>query len=163
MRLALYEPDIALNTGTMLRMAACLGIGVDVIEPCGFPWDEAQMRRSGMDYLSDVAVKRHMDWYDFKDHYTGAERFILLSTKASLPYVDFQFEAEDILIVGSESAGVPEALHESITRRVLIPMCSGMRSLNVAISAAMVLGEAFRQTGSFPIAGAHSMNMEKSV
>lgn len=147
MRLAIYEPDIALNTGTMLRLAGCLGISVDVIEPCGFPWDETEMRRSGMDYLDKVDVTLHMDWADFLDKQSAQSRLILLSTKASQPYGQFQFQPEDILIVGSESAGVPEAVHQAIPNRLRIPMIAGMRSLNVAISAAMVLGEACRQTG----------------
>lgn len=147
-KLVLFQPDIPQNTGTMLRLAACLGLDVDVIEPCGFVWSEAKMRRAGMDYLDRVAYERHRSW----DHYNGNRtgRLILLTTKADTPYTDFEFRPGDSLMVGRESAGVPDAVHAAADGRVIIPMAPAMRSINVAISASMVLGEALRQTGGFP-------------
>lgn len=151
MRLALFEPDIPQNAGTILRMAACFGVPVDIIEPCGFVFGERQMRRAGMDYLDLVEVSKHASWAEFAEsraNLTG--RLVLLTTQAEDIYSNFQFEADDILIVGRESAGVPDTVHAAVDARLRIPMQSGLRSLNVAISAAVVLGEALRQTSGFP-------------
>ncbi len=151
MRLALFEPDIPQNAGAMLRLAACLGLPVDVIEPCGFVFADKRLRRAGMDYLDRAALRRHVSWPAFlaaRDQ--GAGRLVLLTTRAETPYVAFRFHADDVLLVGRESAGVPEAVHGAADARVHVPMAAGTRSLNVAVAAAMVLGEALRQTGGFP-------------
>ncbi len=154
MRLALYQPDIPQNTGAMLRLAACMGIGVDIVEPCGFLLDDRRLQRVGMDYLDHVSVTRHSSWERFAaERATNHRRLILLTTKGVTPYADYRFETNDILMVGRESAGVPDDIHETADARLLIPMAKGVRSLNVALAAAMVLGEALRQTG-FPMAGA---------
>ena len=158
MRLALFEPDIPQNTGTMLRLAACLGVGVDVIEPCGFLLDDRRLRRAGMDYLDRVAMRRHASWTAFgkarrevgPDGAGIGGRLVLLTTRGDTAYADFRFEPADVLLVGRESAGVPEAVHAAAAARLRVPMAPGVRSLNVAVSAAMVLGEALRQTNGFP-------------
>jgi len=150
-RLALYEPDIPQNTGTILRTAACLGVGVDIIEPCGFVWDEKRLRRSGMDYLDQVDLKRHISWVDFQtDHRDGGGRLVLLSTKSAVPYTEFTYQAGDTLLLGRESAGVPDSVHDCVDARIIVPLAANMRSLNVAITAGIVLGEALRQTDGFP-------------
>lgn len=146
-RLALYQPDIAQNVGTMIRLATCLGVAVDVIEPCGFVWGGQGMKRAGMDYLDGADVTRHLDYDDFTAQKQG--RVVLLTTKASVPYTDFAFEQNDILMVGQESCGVPDTVHAQVDGRVVIPMVPPMRSVNVAVSASMVLGESLRQTGQF--------------
>ncbi|MEQ8194841.1 MAG: tRNA (cytidine(34)-2'-O)-methyltransferase [Rhodospirillales bacterium] len=154
MRLALYEPDIPQNAGAMLRTAACLGVAVDIIEPCGFVFDDRRMRRAGMDYLDRAEWQRHSSWDAFLQWSANRSgRLILLTTRASQVYTDYNFQSPDILLVGRESAGVPESVHRAVDARVLIPMNAGERSLNVAVSAAMVLGEALRQTARFP--GSH--------
>lgn len=156
MRLALYEPDIPQNAGTMLRMAACLGIAADVIEPCGFVMSDARLKRAGMDYLLQAEIRRHASWAAFRDwrlaaqHAHGGHRLVLLTTKGDTPYAAFAFAADDILMVGRESAGVPEDVARSADARLVIPLTAGLRSLNVATAAAMVLGEALRQTAGFP-------------
>lgn len=147
-RLALFEPDIPQNTGTVLRLAACLGIGVDVIEPCGFVWDEKRLRRSGMDYLDQVDLTRHTSWSTF--HRANQRRIILLSTKATQSHTDFSFQTGDVLLLGRESAGVPDHVHEAANARIRIPMVPAMRSINVALSASLVLGEALRQLDAYP-------------
>jgi tRNA (cytidine/uridine-2'-O-)-methyltransferase len=145
--LALYQPDIPQNTGTMLRMCACLGISAAIIEPAGFPVSDRAFRRAGMDYLDQVQIERHMSWRTFEDWRRQAgRRLVLLSTMAALPYPAFAFAAGDVLMVGRESAGVPDDVHAAADARVLIPVAPGLRSLNVAVSAAMVVGEALRQT-----------------
>lgn len=151
MRLALFQPDIPQNTGTMLRLAACMGIAVDIIEPCGFVLSDRHMRRAGMDYLDLVDLTRHASWTAFQQAHQGA-RIILLSTKAAVPYTDFAFQPDDILLMGRESAGVPDDVHQASSARLIIPMKAGVRSLNVALSAAMVVGEALRQCQGFPSA-----------
>ena len=148
LHIALYEPDIPQNTGTVLRMAACLGISVEVIEPCGFVWGGKHMRRSGMDYLNHVSVTRHLNWAAFQDKLPGQRR-VLLSTKAPQTYTEFGFQAGDILILGRESAGVPDAVHDAVDARLTIPLKPGLRSFNLAVAAAMVAGEALRQLGAF--------------
>ncbi|MEX2452242.1 MAG: tRNA (cytidine(34)-2'-O)-methyltransferase [Rhodospirillales bacterium] len=151
MRLALYEPDIPQNAGTMLRMAACLGVAVDIIEPCGFVFSDRQLRRAGMDYLDRVDWRRHVSWAEFLESRANRPgRLILLTTRATRIYTDFNFQSPDVLLVGRESAGVPDSVHAAVDARVRIPMRAGERSLNVAVSAAMVLAEALRQTSSFP-------------
>ncbi len=151
MRIALYQPDIAQNTGTIMRMAACLGLGVDLILPAGFEVTDRAFRRSGLDYLSHVAVTRHRDWAAFEQWRATANspRLVLLTTKADQAHVTFAFNASDILVVGRESGGVPEMVHRSADARIVVPMRSGLRSLNVAVATAIVAGEAMRQTGGF--------------
>jgi tRNA (cytidine/uridine-2'-O-)-methyltransferase len=150
MRIALFEPDIAPNVGTILRLAACLGVPVDIIEPCGFPLSEKTLRRSGMDYLDNVRMTRHDSWAAFGESRPENSRLVLLTTRAEHAFHRFTFTRDDILLFGRESAGVPDAVHEAADARVVIPMRPGLRSLNVAIAAAMVVGEALRQTESFP-------------
>ncbi len=147
-KIALYQPDIPQNTGSILRLAACLNITVDIIEPCGFVWNERKMRRAGMDYLDNVAINRHSSWQEYDK--IPRQRLILMSTKASIKYTDFNFLAGDTLLMGRESAGVPDDIHNMADARIIIPMANQMRSINVAMSAAMVLGEALRQLNAFP-------------
>jgi tRNA (cytidine/uridine-2'-O-)-methyltransferase len=150
LRLALYQPDIPQNTGAMMRLAACLGVSLDIIEPCGFVLDDRKMRRAGMDYIDSLNWKTHGSWDRFvsaMDDGTGRRRLVLLTTKGSVPYLDFAFRPDDTLLVGSESAGVPEEVARVVDARIRIQMRPGLRSLNVALAAAMVLGEALRQTG----------------
>ena len=147
-RIALYQPDIAGNTGTILRMAACLRLGVDIIEPAGFDLSDRNLRRAGMDYLEIAALTRHVDFARFEDwRRSEARRLLLFSTKAALPYTAFSFSDGDILLFGRESAGVPDHVRDAADERLLIPMKGGGRSLNVALSAAMAAGEAMRQIG----------------
>ncbi len=149
MHLALYQPDIPPNTGTIIRMAACLDVHVHVIEPCGFPFGEKSFRRAGMDYIDQSKITRHNSWEDFL-HWSDNRRILLLTTKSSESYTDIDYEKDDILLLGRESSGVPDEVHERADKRLLIPMTPDTRSLNIAISAAMVLGEALRQTNGFP-------------
>ncbi|MDX8456077.1 tRNA (cytidine(34)-2'-O)-methyltransferase [Mesorhizobium sp. VK9D] len=148
LRIALYQPDIAGNTGTILRFAACLDIGVDIIEPAGFPLSDRTLKRAGMDYLEMAALSRHADWHAFEEwRRANARRLVLLSTKAATAYTDFAFASGDILLFGRESAGVPDQVHQAADARLTIPMRPGARSINVALSVAMVAGEALRQLG----------------
>ncbi|RWI08031.1 tRNA (cytidine(34)-2'-O)-methyltransferase [Mesorhizobium sp.] len=148
LRIALYQPDIAGNTGTILRFAACLGLGVDIIEPAGFPLSDRALKRAAMDYLEMAALTRHVDWHAFENWRRGeARRLVLLSTRAATAYTDFAFADTDILLFGRESAGVPNPVHEAADARLIIPMQPGARSINVALSVAMVAGEAIRQLG----------------
>jgi tRNA (cytidine/uridine-2'-O-)-methyltransferase len=152
--LAIFQPDIPQNTGTMLRLAACLGVPVEIIEPAAFDVSDRNLRRSGMDYLNSVTITRHISWRAFEEWRREAgNRLVLATTKGAVPYTDFVFEPGDIILVGRESAGVPDEVHEAADARIIIPMQPGLRSLNVAVTAAMMLGEALRQTGSFPSAG----------
>jgi len=147
MEIALFEPDQPQNTGTMLRLAACMGVAAHVIEPCGFPFSSKAFRRSAMDYADLVELHHHRDWDSFNAARKSAgKRLILLTTKAPAPYTKFDFTKDDILLVGSESSGAPDHVHDAVDARVTIPMAAGARSLNVALSMAMVLGEAIRQT-----------------
>ncbi len=148
MRIALYEPDIPQNTGALIRLGACFGIPVDIIEPCGFLFTDSKLKRAGMDYLEQVEVVRHTSWAAFCDARAG-QRLVLLTTKANTVHCEFAFQGDDVLIVGRESAGVPETVHRAIAARLRIPMRPGMRSLNVAQAGAIVLAEALRQTGGF--------------
>ena len=150
MRLALYEPDIPQNTGAIMRLAACLGVALDLIEPAGFLLGDRRLKRAGMDYLALLELKRHRSWAAFLEWRDPRHRLILLTTKGSVPYHRFVFEPDDSLLLGRESAGVPDAVHAVADARVRIPLREGARSLNVALAAAMVLGEALRQTGGFP-------------
>ncbi|HKR19038.1 MAG TPA: tRNA (cytidine(34)-2'-O)-methyltransferase [Stellaceae bacterium] len=148
MRLALYEPDIPQNAGAILRLGACFGVGVDIIEPCGFVLDDRRLKRAAMDYLARAEVARHASWTAFQQSRPG--RLVLLSTKARLPYHRFAFARDDVLLLGRETAGVPPEVAEAVDASVLIPMRPGLRSLNVALAAALVLGEALRQTALLP-------------
>jgi tRNA (cytidine/uridine-2'-O-)-methyltransferase len=143
MRLALYQPDIPQNTGTMMRLCACLGIGLDIIEPCGFPLDDTKLKRAAMDYIDHLDYTRHRSWEDFLKQ-VGTSRLVLLTTKGATPYTQFSFRSDDILMVGRESAGVPQDVHARADARIVIPLKPPLRSLNVAISAAMALSEALR-------------------
>jgi tRNA (cytidine/uridine-2'-O-)-methyltransferase len=147
MRLALYQPDIPQNTGSMLRLAACLGVAVDLIEPCGFVWSDRRLRRAGMDYLEGVALTRHDSWTAFQAG-RGPGRLVLLTTHGATPYTEFRFRPTDTLLMGRESAGVPSDVHDAADARLVIPMAGGARSLNVALAAAIVLSEALRQTAT---------------
>ncbi len=147
LRLALYQPDIPGNTGTILRLAACLGFAVDIIEPAGFDISDRNLKRAGMDYLATAALTRHVNWERFEEWRAATgRRLILATTKASQRYTDFVFRPDDILLFGRESAGVPDHVHERADGRILIPMVEGQRSINLAVSAAMITGEAMRQT-----------------
>ena len=148
MRIALFEPDIPQNTGTILRLAACLGLEVDIIEPAGFPLSDRAFRRAGMDYLDQVALTRHRSWADFEG-WRGAHslRLVLFTTRAAASYLDHRYEARDILLFGRESAGVPDRVHQAADVRLCVPMRPGMRSINVAMTCAMAVGEALRQVG----------------
>ena len=149
MRLVLFEPDIPQNAGTLLRLGACLGVAVDIVEPCGFVFSDAQMRRAGMDYLAHVDFVRHTSWAAFlAQHRAG--RIVLLTSKGDVPYTEFAFAADDKIVLGRESAGAPPHVHDRADARLRIPLKSGLRSINVAQAGAMVLGEALRQTGTFP-------------
>ncbi len=153
MILALFQPDIPQNTGTLLRLGACLGIEVHIVGPAGFDSSDRGFRRAGLDYLDRVEIVRHVSWAVFEAWRTAARRrLVLLTTRATLPYPEFRFRADDVLMVGRESAGVPEAVHAAADARLLIPMAPGLRSINVAVAGAMVLGEALRQTSGFPAA-----------
>jgi tRNA (cytidine/uridine-2'-O-)-methyltransferase len=148
LRVALYQPDIAGNTGTILRFAACMGIAVDIIEPAGFDLSDRNLRRAGMDYLEMAALTRHVDWDSFEQwRLAASRRLVLLTTRAALPYTEFAFADGDVLLFGRESAGAPDKVHEAADARLLIPMPGGGRSLNVALSVATVAGEAMRQIG----------------
>jgi tRNA (cytidine/uridine-2'-O-)-methyltransferase len=145
-RIALYQPDIAGNTGTILRLAACLALTVDIVEPAGFDLSDRALKRAGMDYLEMAALKRHLDWQAFEDwRRSEGRRLVLFTTKATLSYTDFAFREDDVLLFGRESAGVPDHVHDIADQRVTIPMPGGGRSLNLAVSVAMAAGEAVRQ------------------
>ncbi len=152
MRLVIFEPDIPQNTGALLRLGACLGIPVDIVEPCGFLFDDKRLRRAGMDYLEAVEMVRHRSWgaYRAAARTVTPGRLLLLTTGGDTRYTDFAFQPGDNILLGRESAGVPEEVHAEADARLLIPMADGIRSLNVALAAAMVLSEALRQTGLFP-------------
>lgn len=146
MRLALYQPDIAQNAASLIRLGACLGVAVDIIEPCGFHFTDKGFRRAGMDYLEQASVTRHASWEAFRP----GGRLVLLTTKATLAYTQFAFAPDDVILLGRESAGVPQEVHDAAHARLRIPLKQGLRSINVAQAAAMVLGEALRQTDGFP-------------
>ena len=149
LRLALFEPDIPQNTAALLRTCGCLGVPCEIIEPCGFIFSNKYMRRVGMDYLDKVALTHHKDWDTFKTNYPG-DRRILLTTKVAKPYTAFNFRRGDALVMGSETAGAPDFVHAEVEERLTIPMMPGMRSLNIVVSAAIVVAEALRQFDAFP-------------
>jgi tRNA (cytidine/uridine-2'-O-)-methyltransferase len=149
MQLALFQPDIPQNTGTILRLCACLDVAAHIIEPAGFPVSDRHFRRAGMDYLDRVTITRHDSWSKFEQWRNDCRyRQILFTTKGSSPYLDYRYRADDILLFGRESAGVPDEVVAAADARLVIQIQPGLRSLNVAMSAAMALGEALRQTGS---------------
>ena len=149
MELALYQPDIPQNAGTILRLGACMNVSVHIIEPAGFHWSASGLKRAGMDYADQVDVIRHASWTNFRDDRPRG-RLVLLTTRAETGYCDFGFAADDVLLLGRESSGVPDEVHAAADAAVKVPMAEGLRSLNVAVAAAMVLGEGLRQTGRFP-------------
>lgn len=149
MRVALFQPDIPQNAGAIMRLCACLDLPLDIIEPCGFVLDDRRVRRAGMDYIDLLSATRHASWAAFLAA-RGAGRLVLVTTQAETSHVDTRFRPDDILLLGRESAGVPDEVHAAADLRVAIPMRPDARSLNVATAAAMVVGEALRQTGLFP-------------
>jgi tRNA (cytidine/uridine-2'-O-)-methyltransferase len=150
MQVALYEPDIAQNTGTILRLAACLGVAAHIIEPAGFPVSDRAFRRAGMDYLDQVTITRHDSFGAFERWRRAADMtLVLFTTSATTSYLDHGFGRDDILMFGRESTGVPDTVHKAADARLTIPMRPGLRSLNVAMACAMAVGEALRQTGGF--------------
>lgn len=148
MRLALFQPDQAGNVGTILRLGACLGVPVDVIEPCGFPWVDRALKRAGMDYADIVDVTRHPGWAEFEARLQ--DRLLVLTTRGETRLVEAQFEPTDVILLGSESAGVSAEVYERADLRICIPQAPGTRSLNIAVAAGIALGEALRQTGGWP-------------
>lgn len=150
----MFQPDIPQNTGTLLRLGACLDIELDIIEPCGFIFSERTLKRAGMDYLDMVRYRRHHSWEHFLQYRAEYPeeygRIVLLTTHASEPYYNFEFRPNDIILMGRESAGVPEEVHQTADARLLIPMNHNARSINVAVSAVMVVGECLRQVNGFP-------------
>ena len=147
--IALFRPDIAPNAATIIRMAACFGLKVTIVEPAGFAWTDSSFRRSGLDYLDRAVVRRCPSWQAFREE-TQGRRLVLVSTKAETPYSQFNFAKGDIILMGQESAGAPQEVHDAVEARILIPMKPGERSLNVSLACAMVTGEALRQTAGFP-------------
>lgn len=151
LRLALYQPDIPQNAGTMMRMAACLGLGLDLIEPAGFDTSDRNLRRAGLDYLNHLEIARHVSFATFEAaRRTRGTRLILATTRGAVPHMEFGFRDDDVVMVGRESAGVPDAVHAAADGRIRVPMRAGLRSLNVAVAAAIILGEALRQTDGWP-------------
>ena len=149
MQIALFQPDIPQNTGTILRLCACLNVTAHIIEPAGFPVSDRHFRRAGMDYLDQVTIRRHDSWSKFEQwRNDGDYRLILFTTKGSSPYLDHRYGADDILLFGRETAGVPDEVAAAADARLVIPIKPGLRSLNIAMAAAMALGEALRQTGA---------------
>jgi tRNA (cytidine/uridine-2'-O-)-methyltransferase len=148
MRLALFQPDQAGNVGSIIRLAACLGVGLDIIEPCGFPFSDRALKRAGMDYAELAAVTRHASWDDFQGALRG--RLVLFTTKSASPLPEATFEAGDTLLFGSESTGAPSFVHDRAELRLRIPQAAGTRSLNLAVSAGIGVAEALRQTGGWP-------------
>ncbi len=150
MRLALFQPDIPQNLGAAIRLCACLGVFLDVIEPCAFPLSDRALKRAALDYAQQARIQLHNSWEDFRaEPARGEGRLLLFTTRAALPYTDFAFAPGDTLLFGRESAGVPEEVHSAAEARLLIPLQPGLRSLNVVNAAAMAIGEALRQTGGF--------------
>ena len=147
MRISLFEPDIAANTGTIIRLGACMNVAIDIIEPCGFPFGDASLKRAGLDYLPKASITRHDSWASFRTQARG--RLILATTKAAVPFTAMHYRSDDTLLLGRESAGVTEEVAATSDERIRIPMAGEMRSLNVAVAAAMILSEALRQTGAF--------------
>ena len=151
MRLALFQPDIPQNLGAALRLGACLGVAIDVIEPCGFPLSDPAMRRAALDYAERADIARHPGWTAFLARPERAQgRLVLFTTSGATPLHDFRFSTGDTLLFGRESAGAPDEVHAAAQARVFIPLAAGARSLNVVTAAAIALGEALRQAGGFP-------------
>ena len=148
MRIALFEPEIAGNVGAVLRLGACFGVGIDLIEPMGFAWDDARVRRTAMDYIDEVEIKRHAGWEAFRN--ARPRRLVLLTTKGTVSLYDAAFAPDDVLLIGKESAGVPESVMVQCALKLRIPIRREVRSLNLATAAALALGEALRQTGGLP-------------
>jgi tRNA (cytidine/uridine-2'-O-)-methyltransferase len=148
MRIALFQPDIPQNTAAIIRLGACLGVAVDIIQPCGFLFSDSGFRRAGMDYVELADVLQHASWEAFLAARRG--RIVLMTTKAQLAYTEFSFRFSDIILLGRESAGVPDAVHKAADASLRIPLRPRLRSLNVAMTAAMALSEALRQTGQLP-------------
>lgn len=148
-QIALFQPEIPQNTGTLLRLGACMGVPVHIIEPTGFVLSDKRMRRSGMDYLDLACMHRHENWESFSRE-TTSDRIVYLTPSTDTSFLDFQFKSGDILLLGSESSGIPSEIADTISHQVKIPMLQGRRSLNIAIACSMVLAEALRQTGSYP-------------
>ena len=152
MELALYQPDQPQNTGTLLRLGACMGVKVHIIDPCGFAFSERALRRSAMDYIDHVDLMRHMDWEHFNQwRLENGKSLVLLTTKGATAYCDYQYQDNTILLLGQESLGAPDVVHQSCDGRVVIPMRAELRSLNIAVAASMVLGESLRQTNHFKL------------
>jgi len=147
-RIALYQPEIPQNTGTLLRLGACLNVGIDIIEPCSFVFSDQRLQRSGMDYIQECNYHRYPSWSDF--YHNQQTRLILLTPAARIPYYDFNFQSDDTLLLGRESDGVPQEVATLCSYHLLIPMIPKRRSINIALAASMVLGEALRQTKGFP-------------
>ena len=150
LRIALYQPEIPGNTGAILRLGACLGVAIDIIEPTGFDLSDKNLKRAGMDYLEMAALRRHVDFESFEAwRRSEGRRLVLLSTKATMPFGRFDFSTSDVLLLGRESSGVPQSVHDGADARLLIPIQPGARSLNLSVSAAIAVSEALRQTGGF--------------
>ena len=149
MRIALFEPEIAGNVGNVMRLGACMGAGVDLIEPLGFPWDDRRVRRAAMDYIDHVEVVRHASFDAFREARAG-QRLVLFTTRAATSSYDFAYRPDDILLFGKESAGVTDEVRAAVDASVRLPMKPQVRSLNLATSAGLALGEALRQTGTLP-------------
>lgn len=150
MRLALFQPEIAGNVGAILRTATCFGVPVDIIEPCGFPFSERGLKRSGMDYADHAVIRRHADWDAYQSAFATQGRLVLLTTKGAAPLPAFAFRPGDRLLLGNESSGAPDYVHGAADARVVIPLRPGFRSLNVSVAAGIALAEALRQTKGFP-------------
>jgi tRNA (cytidine/uridine-2'-O-)-methyltransferase len=154
LQIALYQPDMAGNVGAILRTAACFGVSCSIIEPCGFAFSNKSLKRAGMDYAENVAIHRHVDWEAFDTARRAAgRRIVLMTVTGALPLTEATFHPDDILLMGSEGAGVPDYVHAAADVRVFIPMVAGMRSLNISVSAGIALSEALRQTGQNPATG----------
>ena len=149
-QLALYQPDIPQNLGSAIRLCACLDTPLDVIEPCGFPWNDRKIRQSGMDYMDAITINRHSSWDRFFENYHGKQRIILMTTKSPHNFTEFTFQPDDILLAGRESSGVPDDIHACADGRVIVPLKPGLRSFNIINASAMILSEALRQTDGFP-------------
>ncbi|MGZ8370842.1 MAG: tRNA (cytidine(34)-2'-O)-methyltransferase [Caulobacteraceae bacterium] len=149
MRLALFQPDIPQNVGAAMRLGACLGVPLDIIEPCGFPLSDKSLKRAAMDYAGAAEVCRHDGWESFMAGKASGARLVLFTTRSAVPYPAFDFQPSDVLLFGRESAGAPDFVHEAAAARLVIPLRPGLRSINVVNAAAMALGEALRQTNGF--------------
>ncbi|VAW12535.1 tRNA (cytidine(34)-2'-O)-methyltransferase [hydrothermal vent metagenome] len=150
--LALYQPDIPQNTGTLLRLGACLGVEIHIVGPPGFRLDDRALKRAGLDYIGAAALQQHIDWPDFETwRRQNNRRLVLATTRGATPYTKFAFSPTDVLLLGRETAGVPDRVHDAAAARLAVPMVAGMRSLNVAVAGAMIIAEALRQTDRFPV------------